>query len=114
MTSPAPDTSDLPAAAITAAAEAVGKMLGTPAAAIGQYHRDFASMVLEAAAPAIAAHATAAEREACARLAEQHGVRYEQRKSCSCGRTMRNGEPCSYIVGPALPFADLIRARSAP
>ena len=61
------------------------------------------------------ADAVKAEREACARLAEQHKVTYQQRKSCNCGRIHPGtGEPCTYTVGPPLPFAGLIRARNTP
>ena len=53
------------------------------------------------------------QREADARLAEQVDARYEQRKSCNCGRVHPGtGQPCTYTVGPPQPFADRLRQDS--
>jgi hypothetical protein len=65
---------------------------------------DHITALLDAAAPAI----QAAERERIRILAEQHVARYDERQSCSCGRTRPDGAPCTYVVRPGLPFADLL------
>lgn len=61
---PAAPGGHIPAEATEAAAAAIAKMLGHPNASIGQYHRDFARMVLEAAAPRMTARACRDGRQA--------------------------------------------------
>jgi hypothetical protein len=61
------DKPALPADAVASAADRFAKLLGEPTP--GQWHRDMAMNILEAAAPAIRDQATAAERARIRQLA---------------------------------------------
>lgn len=111
MNADVPLPEDAIQAAIQVAAEAIAQMLGHWP--VSQYHRDFATMILAAAAPVVAvqheasiANAVAAERERIRQLAIKHRAEYNAGD---------DGEVCcdDECHGIWLPFADLL-AGDAP
>jgi hypothetical protein len=106
-----PAPGPVPAEAITlaveAAASAVARMLGHPDASLGQYHRDFARMVLDAAWPVLAANAAATERERIHRQLAGYRFHDECKRGDDC--------PNVYHVRLVLPAAgDAIVTRYRP
>ncbi len=91
-----PAVSDLPAEAVAAAAEAIAAQRRHLWDVDYCEVQALARAVLEAAAP----HLVAAERERCAKLADEHNATYWK----SCGR-----RECRDHHGGNAPFADLLR-----